>query len=216
LDNKTESFLPELSFDGRKSLRSMADALEVLRNRGALQGTGNIECNVLPMQLPNGGVIGLVSVMGPRQEDGRRPVIWMPSAVKFSAISMSKVRQTFDIGLLNNAISDQDGNVTLHTGQHVRGVNLIPVPVHYDFDSTQHAIVCHALKLLGKQDECWRPVDERLLPGIKLLDYSTIRNIRVRGRKQLLYDIAKHVPGMSASFIAKTLSAAGMRGPRSR
>ena len=170
MDNKTESFLPELRFDGRKSLRSMADALETLRELGALQGTGNIQFNVLQMQLPNGQVIGLVSVMGPRQEDGRRPFIWMPSAVKFSAISMSNVRQTFDIGLLNNAISDRDGNVTLHAGQHVHGVNLTPVPMHYDFDSTQHAIVWHALKLLGKLDECWRSVDDKSLPGIKRLD----------------------------------------------
>jgi hypothetical protein len=108
----------------------------------------------------------------------------MPSAVKFSAISMTKVRQTFEIGLLNGAIIDHDGIVTLHNGQHVHGVNLIPVPVHYDFDSTQHAIVWHALKLLGELDECWRSVDDRLLPGIKFLDYSAIRNIRVRGRKR--------------------------------
>jgi hypothetical protein len=211
LDNKNECFLPELRFDGRKSLRSMADALETLRELGALPGTGNIEINVLQMQLPNGQVIGLVSVMGPRQENGRRPVIWMPAAVKFSAILTSKVRETFDIGLLNKGIIDEHGNVTLHNGQHVHGVNLTPVPAHYDFDATQHAIVFHALKLLCKLDECWRPVDEGLLPEIKLLDYSAIRNIRVRRRKQLLYDLSKHVDGVSASFIAKTLSAAGMR-----
>jgi hypothetical protein len=212
LDIKTVSLLSELSFDGRNSMRSFADALEKLRELGSL---GSIECKTLPIQLPNGRVSGLVCVIGPRQDDGRRWIIRMPSATKFSAMSTTKVRQTFEIGLLNGAISDQDGNVTLHNGQHVHGVNLIPVPVHYDFDSTQHAIVWHALKLLGKLDECWRSVDDRLLPGIKLLDYSAIRNIRVRGRKQLLYDVGKHVDGVSASFIAKTLSAAGMRGPRS-
>jgi hypothetical protein len=125
------------------------------------------------------------------------------------------VRQTFEIGLLDGAIIDHDGNVALDNGQHVRGVNLIPVPVHYDFDSTQHAIVWHALKLLGKLDECWHSVDDKLLPGIKYLDYSKILNIRIQGRKQLLYDIGKYVDGVSASFIAKTLADAGMRGPRS-
>ena len=133
LDNKTESFLPGQSFNGRKSLRSVADALEKLRELGGLQGTGNIECSILPIQLPNGRASGLVCVIGPREDDGRRWIIWMPSAVKFSAISMTKVRQTFEIGLLNGAIIDHGGNVTLHNGQHVHGVNLIPVPVHYDF-----------------------------------------------------------------------------------
>jgi hypothetical protein len=115
LDNKTESLLPGLTFNGRKSLRSVADALEKLRELGGLQGTGNIECNILPIQLPNGRVSGLVCVIGPRKDDGRRWIIWMPSAVKFSAISMTKVRQTFEIGLLNGAIIDHDGNVTLLT-----------------------------------------------------------------------------------------------------
>ena len=133
---------------------------------------------------------------------------------QIQCISMTKVRQTFEIGLLNGAIIDHDGNVTLHNGQHVHGVNLIPVPVHYDFDSTQHAIVWRALKLLGKLDECWRSVDDRLLPGIKRLDYSKIGNIKVRRRKQLLYDVSKHVDGASVSMIDKTLSAAGMRGSR--
>jgi hypothetical protein len=214
-DTRTESLLSELTFDGRNSLRSFADALEKLRELGGLRGTGNIQCNTLPIKLPNGRVSCLVCVIGPRQDDGRRWIIRMPSAAQFSAMSTSKVRQTFEIGLLNGAISDQDGNVTLHTGQHVHGVNLIRVPVHYDFDSTQHAIVWHALKLLGKLDECWRSVDDKLLPGIKRLDYSAIANIRVQGRKQLLYDIGKHVDGVSASFIANTLAAAGMRGPRS-
>jgi hypothetical protein len=214
LDTKTESLFSEPSFDGRKSMRSVADALEKLRELGGLRGTGNIECNTRLIQLPNGRVSGLVCVIGPRQDNGRRWIIRMPSAARFSAMSTTKVRQTFKIGLLNGAIIDQDGNVTLHTGQHVHGVTLIPVPVHYDFDSTQHAIVWHALELLGKLDECWRSVDDKLLPGIKRLDYSAIRNIRVKGRKQLLCDIGVDV-GVSASFIAKTLAAAGMRGPRS-
>jgi len=212
LNIKTESVFS--SFDGRNSMRSLADALEKLRELGALGGTGNIECNSLPIQLPNGRVSGLVSVIGPRQDNGRRWIIRMPSAAKFSAMSTTKVRQTFEIGMLNGAISDQDGNVTLHNGQHVHAVDLIPVLAHYDFDSTQHAILWHALKFLGKLDACWRSVDDKLLPGIKLLDYSAIANISVQGRKQLLYDIGKHV-GVSASFIANTLAAAGMRGPRS-
>jgi hypothetical protein len=213
LDTKTKSLFS--SFDGRNSMRSIADALEKLRELGDLRGTGNVECKTLPIQLPNGRVSGLVSVIGPRQDNGRRWIIRMPSAAKFSAMSTTKVRQTFEIGMLNGAISDQDGNVTLHNGQHVHGVELIPVPVHYDFDSTQHAIVWHALKLLGKLDECWRSVDDKLLPGIKCLDYSKILHIQIQGRKQLLHDIGKHVSGVSASFIAKTLAAAGMRGPRS-
>jgi hypothetical protein len=127
----------------------------------------------------------------------------MPSASKFSAMSTTKMRQTFDIGLLNGATGDRDGNVILHNGQHVHGVNLIPALVHYDFDSTQHAIVWHALKFLGKLDECWRSVDDRLLPGIKRLDYSKIGNIKVRRRKQLLYDVSEHVDGASVSMIDK-------------
>src|SRR6516165_8606981 len=112
------------SFDGRKSMRSLANALEKLRELSSLHGTWTIECKTLPIQLPNRRVSGLVCVIGPRQEDGRRWVIQMPSAAKFSAISTTKVRQTFDVGMLNCAISDQDGNVALHNSNHVYGVTL--------------------------------------------------------------------------------------------
>jgi hypothetical protein len=197
------------SFDGRKSMRSLADALEKLRELSSLHGTWTIECKTLPIQLPNRRVSGLVCVIGPRQEDGRRWVIQMPSAAKFSAISTTKVRQTFDVGMLNCAISDQDGNVALHNSNHVYGVTLIPVPAHYDFESTEHRIISWALKFLGKSDECWRSVDNKLLPGMKCLDYSKIRHIEIQGRKQLLFDIGQ-VSGASPSFIATTLAAAGM------
>jgi hypothetical protein len=208
LDTKTESLLSQPSYDGRSNMRSLADALEKLRELGNLHGNGTAECKTMPIRLPNGRVSGVVCVVGPQQDNGRRWIIRMPSAAKFSAISTTKVRQTFPIEMLNGAISDSDGNVTLGNGQHVHGVKLIPTPVHYDFSATQDAIVWHALKLLGKQGD-----------EIKYLDYSKIRHIKIQGRKQLLYDITKaitkYVDGVSASFVATTLKAAGMRGPRS-
>jgi hypothetical protein len=196
-------------------MRSLADALEKLRELGALRANETIECKATPIRLPNGWVTGLVCVVAPRQDNGRRWIIRMPSAAKFGAISTTKVRQTFPIGMLDGAISDTGGNVTFGNGRRVHGVNLIPTPVHYDFDAKQHAIVWFALKLLGKLDECWRPVDETLLPGIRRLDYNRIRQVRIQARKQLLYDVGRCVDGASASFVAKTLAAAGMRGPRS-
>jgi hypothetical protein len=212
LDTKTESLL---SYDGRSNMRSLADALEKLRELGAFRANETIECKATPIRLPNGRVSGLVCVVGPRQDRGSRWIIRMPSAAKFSAISTTKVRQTFPIEMLDGAISDSDGNVTLGNGQHVHGVKLIPAPAHYDFGATQHAIVWHALKLLGKQGECWLSVDDKLLPEIKCLDYSKIRHIKIQGRKRLFYHIGKRVGGVSASFVATTLKAAGMRGPRS-
>jgi hypothetical protein len=41
LDNKTKFLLPELSFDGRKSLRSVADALGVNSTAFKERGTSN-------------------------------------------------------------------------------------------------------------------------------------------------------------------------------
>jgi hypothetical protein len=216
LETYTESFLSEPSFDGRKSMRSLADALKKLRELGGFRGSGDIEFKTMPMQLPNARVSGVVCVIGPRQDNGSRWIIRMPSSAKFSAISTAKVRQTFGIGMLNDAISDLDGNVTLTNGQHVHGVSLIPAPLSYDFDAREHAIVRHALDFLGKKDQCLHTIDNELLPGWKGLDYRKVSEVRIQNRKRLLYYVGEHVGEVSPSFIATTLAAAGMRSSRSR
>lgn len=54
----------------------------------------------------------------------------MPSAAKFTATSTMGVRQTHAIEILDDAVSDSEGNMTLPDGRHLHHVDLVPAPTH--------------------------------------------------------------------------------------
>ena len=76
---------PYLEYDGRKTMRSLADALTKLRELGNLPDGENVEIKTTGIRLPDGRLSGIVSVLGPQQQDGTRRVIFMPSSATFSA-----------------------------------------------------------------------------------------------------------------------------------
>ena len=60
---------PVRDFDGRKSLRSLADALEKLRELDGLSDQETVEIKTSPLELFDGRRTGCVSVVRPRRAD---------------------------------------------------------------------------------------------------------------------------------------------------
>jgi hypothetical protein len=104
---------PYLEYDGRETMRSLADALTKLRELGNLSDRENVEIKTRDIRLPDGRLSGIVSVLGPQQQDGTRRVIFMPSSATFSARTTLGERQHYEIQKLNDATSDSEGNVEL-------------------------------------------------------------------------------------------------------
>ena len=197
-------------------MRSLIDALTKLRELGALYDGKDAEIRTKGVKLPDGKLTGFVVVLGPIAADGSRCVIRMPSSARFAAATTLHERHVYEIPLLNGAISDCDGNVQLATGEYLHQVDLIPAPCHYDFEATEHSIVHHAVRFLGVEDQCYRPMHEELLPNELRLDYHLVAQIRIDRLKPVQHYVMGHVPNVSMSFIAQTLRRAGMRLPRSR
>ena len=62
---------PYLEYDGREIMRSLADALTKLRELGNLSDRENVEIKTTGIsRLPDGRLSGIVSVLGPQQQDG--------------------------------------------------------------------------------------------------------------------------------------------------
>jgi hypothetical protein len=208
---------PLQEYDGRKTLRSLADALEKLREFGVFSDDGRAEIKTMEMVLPDRRTMCLVAVLGgPCQRDGARWVIRMPSSLRFTARTTLGEQLTYEIGLLNDAISDFDGNVQLSEGQFVHQVDLVPSRLDYDFTAIQDAIVRHALKFLQVEDQCYRPLDDKHLPGLRVLDYGTIRNVRIPSLKAVQNYVEDHLEGVSRPEIVTALRLAGMQFPRAR
>ena len=212
---------PSSEYDGRKTMRSLADALTKLRELGNLPDGENVEINTRCIRLPDGRLSGTVSVLGPQQQDGTTMVIFMPPSATFSARTTLGDRLPYEIQKLNDARSDAEGNVELASGQFLHQIELIPAPAHYDFSLTEQEIVRAAIVFLQREGllehQCYRSVDEKLLPGVKLLDYAQVATVQIKRLKPVVRFIMElKLPDVTETFIPATLKRAGIHLPRAR
>jgi hypothetical protein len=205
---------PYLEYDGRQTMRSLADALTKLRELGDLSDNENVEIKTMGLRLPDGRLSGTVLVLGPWQLDGTRRVIFMPSSSKFSAKTTLGDRWTYAIPALDNATSDSEGNVELANGQFLHAIDLIPAPAHYDLTRTEELIVIGAIVFLKLENQCFRLLDGKLLAGVELLDYAAVAKVRIKRVKPVVQYIKKHLLDVSETFIRAALKRAGMQFPR--
>jgi hypothetical protein len=222
LDHRAMPLLqfPYLEYDGRTTMRSLADALTKLRELGDLSDRENVEIKTAGIRLPDGRLRGIVSVLGPHRRDGIRSVIFMPSSATFSARTTLEDRQQYEIQKLNDATSDSEGNVQLANGQFLHHIDLIPAPAHYDFSWTEKKIVSAAIVFLQREGlpehHCYRSVDEKLLPGLKFVDYAQVAKVQIKRLKPVVRFIMQlRLPDVTETFIRAALKRAGMQLPRS-
>jgi hypothetical protein len=212
---------PYLEYDGRKTMRSLADGLAKLRELGNLSDGEKVEIRTMGFRLPDGRPSGVVSVLGPQQQDGTRMVIFMPPSATFSARSTLGDRQHYEIQELNNATSDSEGNVELANRRFLHQIKLMPALAHYDFTLTEDEIVMAAIVFLQREGllehQCYRSVDEKLLPGVKLLDYAQVAKVHIKRLKPVVRFIMKlNLRDVTETFIRATLKRAGMQLPRAQ
>lgn len=215
---------PFRDYNGRETMRSLADALDKLQELGALTAGERVEIRTTALQLPD-RASGLVIVLGPPRPEVQW-IIRMPSAAKFSARTPRGERLTFEIDLLHGATSDPDGNVALVDGRLVHGVDLIPAPFTYQLNWQEELITRLAVKFLGRTADCYRPVHKYWLPRERRLRFNEIAMLEVAHLKPLIWDITEHRVvrhlrrrsrmRVSPSIITKALARAGMRLPRSQ
>lgn len=76
---------PYEAHDGRKTMRTFADALEKLRKVGSLHegDTASIKGNGLI--LDDGRKVGFLMMVGPARADGSIPTVLLPASTAFSA-----------------------------------------------------------------------------------------------------------------------------------
>jgi hypothetical protein len=202
-------------------MRSLADGLAKLRELGNLSDGEKVEIRTMGFRLPDGRPSGVVSVLGPQQQDGTRMVIFMPPSATFSARTTLGDRQRYEIQELNNATSDSEGNVELANRRFLHQIKLMPAPAHYDFTLTEDKIVMAAIVFLQREGllehQCYRSVDE-MLPGLKVLDYAQVAKVQIKRLEPVVHYIMDDLklPYVTEALIRATLKRAGMQLPRSR
>lgn len=204
----------------RMSRRTVADALEVVREerRGKQVASGRFD--IAMIELPSKERTALVDVVFP--ELGCR--VSLPTSARFSARPETKPgRQEFDISRLQDAAVTSDGSVVLSDGTHMRAVEVIPTHLPYHPSELDERIL-GAVIVMTKAD-CFRnlrdDVPERYrdqIPDWWVLDHGRVPTIQAPPLKVIRGHIADKDPGLKVSFqkISDALKMFGIRIPRRR
>lgn len=185
-------FNPANVLNGRTICRTVLDALDYLGvpDEGGIVATihaGEIFC-------PNGDTPGLVLIGTGSTGDCDRRYLRMPDSNTFRGRFADGTPIQGAINELDRAAVKSDGVVVLSDGRQIRSVELQPgvrFP-NYDLTPRQEFLVHLAVDLLGAADNCYRAIDEKLLPGVKRLDYNAIQGICVLRVKKLVDLVKKY------------------------
>ena len=161
-------------WDGRKTMRTLADALAKLEELGALAAYGEVEIGLTLLGLPDGRVVGSVNVAASQGEARWR--VMMPAAVEATAKDTLGAPVRLDIERLHGAVADPDGNVQLRDGTYVHALELVPVHLTERLTVEQEEILGHAIRFLEAERECFRSVHESV-PWLVALDYAAIAQL---------------------------------------
>ena len=197
-------------WDGRATMRTLADALAKLQDLGALPNDGHAEIKTMSIPLPTGESSAVVTVAGPA---GSGWQIAMPTSSHFEASDTLGERQRYEICKLAGAKADARGNVDLPDGSYVHNVKLEPTNMNFDLTPVEREILRLTISALHG-DHCYCHLDEQLLPGVRVLDFAALRTLKVPSFKVIKADLDNFPASRRTIQIA--LAKSGLRPPRSR
>jgi hypothetical protein len=210
-----------LQEERRTKRRSVADALDVVRQVRGLERPPRGEIGVGLMRLPSGEWTALVDIIFP----DLACIVSLPTSARFRARSgTSSEHQEFEIFRLARAEVASDGSVLLVEGTRLRAVEVIPTHLPYEPSQLDNRILRHVISLTGS-NHCYRSIREglpehlqRQVPDLRALDYSRVRTIQAPPLKVIKAYIEDHDPTLRVSNqkIADTLAMYGIRVPRRR
>jgi hypothetical protein len=207
---------------GRDSRRSIADAIDVLRNLPGFSEGMQATVMVRPLPLADGNRTGLIQLVCEAQGFA----VSLHSAAHFRAIRTCAFDpEPFEIGLLDGARVDSAGNVTLTCGTHLHKVEVAPTFIPIELTPAEERIVVWTIRCFHPRKRCFRSLpNPRILrplrrrTGAVWLDYGTLPSLTLPALKEIEYAL-KDMHGFgdcSRQPIANALARAGIRPRRTR
>lgn len=207
------------TIDGRPSMRSIADALEALRQAQRLPEDSVVEIRAgpLPSLTPDPPHIVLVVCRANSLEHTYG--VRLPASYDFKARRVGQeTTETFKVFLLDRAGVDKDGTVTLSDGTRLRAVSLIPAALPWELTHIEKRIVYWTIKYMGQEVEARCYPFGPPNPELEGLNYRKLRKLDVDKLEALAQYIADNDPELGAcrQTVANALGRSGMRAPRPR
>jgi hypothetical protein len=206
----------------RTSRRTVADAIDVVRQVLGLNEIPRGQFEIGPLQLPSSKWTALVNVVFPDLSC----VVSLPTAARFRARKGLSSQQTeLEISQLDHAEVCSDGSVLLLNGTRLRAVEVVPTRLPYEPSTLEERILRHLISLTSAESDCYRSIREGLpehlqyqVPDFRTLDYSRVRKIQAPLLKVIRGHIEDNDPDLKASNqkIADALATFGVRVPKRR
>lgn len=198
-----------------QSLRTIADAVEILRNLEGFHDNMRVEVRVGQLQLPSGQKTGLARLIW--EEQGW--VVPLPPADHFSGIRPTgERREQFEISRLHGAIVDSECNVQLPCGTYLRAVSFRRTIIPDISTELQNRILELTIQFIGAETRCYRygfDLPEGSLRFSKpALDYSTFPGLELPKLESIVAHIRaadRTLRRLSRQTVANTLAIAGAR-----
>jgi hypothetical protein len=210
-----------LKEDDRNNRRTVADALEVIRQEFGVDETPGAEIRVSHLPLPSGEATATVVLVCSALDC----CVSLPASWWFTAFpEKCSRRQRFEISCLDQAKVGPDGSVVLTDGRCLRGVEMVPTHMPYELSLVEKRILRNVIQFTESYG-CYRNLREDLpehlqpeIPDLWVLDYGLLHTIPRRPLKTIKAYIETHDPELRVSNqkIADALAKCGVRVPRRR
>ena len=165
--------MPRHTIDGRRSMRSIADAIERLRAERRFSDHSLAQIRTGPIRLPGGEVTSVVLVIGEPRSNEPSCGVALPSSNFFTARRPGEDPEKIEISRLDRAWVDKDGRVELSDGTLLYAVNVVPTIIHRELTEIQKRIVYWTIKFVGA-DAIQYPSGLPVADDLEFLDYSTL------------------------------------------
>jgi hypothetical protein len=211
----------------RNSRRTIADAIEDLRQACDFNSNDRAEIRIGPLRLSPRDVVGLVDVGFKAPVGDKISIVSLPTSAQFSAIRHGASRRDcFEIIRLNGAVVDADANVLLKEGGILSAVEVIPTLLLNQPTELDLRIVCLTVSMIRAENDCCRSLragvpqpQQDMVPDRRFLDCSKLYGLVVPPLKEIAYYIAQNdraLRTLSHQKIADALRKFGMRVPKPR
>ena len=206
------------TIDGRRSMRSIADAIESLREQGRFSDHSLAQIKTGPILLPTGNQTCVMVVIGEPRPGESSCGVALPSSSFVTARRSGGASEKIETSRLDRAWVDNNGRVELSDGTCLHAVNVIPTVLHRELTDLQKRIVYWTIKFTSADAfryPSWLPVTEDL----EDLDYGSVYGVEVPSLEKIQAYLAERdwaLQSLSRQTIANALSACGMRRPHPR
>ncbi len=213
--------------EARNSRRTIADALDLLRDARGFKDSDQANIRIELLKLPSGDVVGLVNLFFEIPSGEEVCIVSLPTSAEFlGKRSGSPKGDRFDIARLDGAVADGRGDVRLNDGTTLRAVEVMPVYMPNEPSELDWRIVQHTISIIGAEERCYRRLGAELpdpyremAPDIRFLDCSRLSELKLPPLKEIAWKIAARDPTLeklSQQKIADALRRFGMRLPPPR